>query len=98
MVTKLTTKFVLNWLDKIRDKSKPFCLLYQVVIGEEIIRYKDVSALFNETGQMQVSFDGLEGVWSTGMGQYARGLFTKTWYDNLKPKLKGKVPKNLKLR
>jgi arylsulfatase A-like enzyme len=27
-VTTLTTKFALNWLDKILDKSKPFCLLY----------------------------------------------------------------------
>ena len=27
-VTTLTTQFTLNWLDKIRDKSKPFCLLY----------------------------------------------------------------------
>jgi hypothetical protein len=40
---------------------------------------------------MQISFDGLEGVWSTGMGQYARSLFTKTWYDNLDPVIKGKV-------
>jgi len=27
-VTTLTTEFALNWLDKTRDKSKPFCLLY----------------------------------------------------------------------
>jgi arylsulfatase A-like enzyme len=27
-VTKLTTQFALDWLDKKRDKSKPFCLLY----------------------------------------------------------------------
>ncbi|HAQ18969.1 MAG TPA: sulfatase [Prolixibacteraceae bacterium] len=27
-VTTLTTEFALNWLDKGRDKSKPFCLLY----------------------------------------------------------------------
>lgn len=27
-VTTLTTQFVLEWLDKKRDKSKPFCLLY----------------------------------------------------------------------
>jgi hypothetical protein len=47
--------------------------------------------LFNETGLRQISFDGLEGVWSTGMGQYARSLFTKTWYDHLKPELQGTV-------
>ena len=27
-VTTLTTQFALDWLDKKRDKSKPFCLLY----------------------------------------------------------------------
>ena len=27
-VTTLTTQFTLDWLDKKRDKSKPFCLLY----------------------------------------------------------------------
>ncbi len=27
-VTTLTTEFALNWLDKKRDKTKPFCLLY----------------------------------------------------------------------
>lgn len=47
--------------------------------------------LFNETGLLQVSFDGLEGVRSTGMGQYARALFTKTWYDNLHPDIQGRV-------
>ncbi|HNW56167.1 MAG TPA: hypothetical protein PLR88_00325 [Bacteroidales bacterium] len=58
-------------------------------LSEEIS--KSIAKLFNETGLMQISFDGLEGVWSTGMGQYARSLFTKTWYDNLKPELRGKV-------
>lgn len=27
-VTSLTTEFAINWLNNIRDKSKPFCLLY----------------------------------------------------------------------
>ncbi len=58
-------------------------------LSEEISQ--NIAKLFNETGLMQVSFDGLEGVWSTGMGQYARSLFTKTWFDNLNPELKGKV-------
>ncbi len=52
---------------------------------------KNIARLFNETGLRQISFDGLEGVWSTGMGQYARSLFTKTWFDNLKPELQGRV-------
>lgn len=58
-------------------------------LSEEIA--ENIASLFNETGLMQVSFDGLEGVWSTGMGQYARSWFTKTWYDHLSPELRGKV-------
>lgn len=50
-----------------------------------------IARLFNETGLMQISFDGLEGCLSSGMGQYAKQLFAKTWYDQLKPELKGKV-------
>jgi len=51
----------------------------------------NIANLFNETGLLQTSFDGLEGVWSTGMGDYARNMFTKIWYDHLNPELKGKV-------
>ncbi len=47
--------------------------------------------LFNQTGLKQISFDGLEGNWSTGLGQYGRQLFTQKWYDNLNPELQGKV-------
>ncbi|MBS0029903.1 hypothetical protein ACTJJ0_20690 [Chitinophaga sp. 22321] len=50
-----------------------------------------IANLFNETGLMQISFDGLEGCLSSGMGQYAKQLFTKNWYDHLKPELRGKV-------
>jgi hypothetical protein len=50
-----------------------------------------IAELFNQTGLMQISFDGLEGNWSTGMGQYARQRFVKIWYDHLKPELRGKV-------
>jgi hypothetical protein len=52
---------------------------------------RKIANLFNETGLRQLSFDGLEGNWSTGMGQYGRSLFTKTWYDHLSPALKGDV-------
>ncbi len=58
-------------------------------LSEEIA--VNIAKLFNETGLLQTSFDGLEGVWSTGMGQYARNMFTKIWYDNLDPEIKGKV-------
>ena len=58
-------------------------------LSEEIA--VNIAKLFNETGLLQTSFDGLEGVWSTGMGQYARNMFTKIWYDHLVPEIKGKV-------
>ncbi|MBX3257812.1 MAG: hypothetical protein KF862_27025 [Chitinophagaceae bacterium] len=51
----------------------------------------NIARLFNQTGLKQISFDGLEGSWSTGMGQYATQLFVKKWYDLLKPELKGHV-------
>lgn len=46
---------------------------------------RNIAAIFNETGIMQISFDGLEGAWSTGLGQYGLSLMVKEWYDNLKP-------------
>lgn len=67
---------------------------YKVFLGnheldQELAR--TIARLFNETGLMQISFDGLEGCWSEGMGDYGKQLFTKTWFDNLRPELKGKV-------
>ncbi len=50
-----------------------------------------IARLFNETGLRQISFDGLEGCWATGMGQYGRTLFANKWYESLNDKLKGKV-------
>jgi hypothetical protein len=51
----------------------------------------NIAKLCNHTGAMQLSFDGLEGNWSTGCGQYGRTLFTKAWYDALSPQLQGRV-------
>ncbi|WP_186755253.1 hypothetical protein [Echinicola salinicaeni] len=45
----------------------------------------------NTTGINQISFDGLEGNWASGMGQYSRQLFVKKWYEHLKPELKGEI-------
>ena len=47
-----------------------------------------LAKLYNETGLKQISFDGLEGNLSTGMGEYGELLMTKTWYDQLKPEIK----------
>jgi hypothetical protein len=44
--------------------------------------------LFNETGLRQVSFDGVEGNQSTGMGNYGEILFTSTWFDHLEPDIR----------
>lgn len=44
---------------------------------------KNIAELFNQTGLRQISFDGLEGNRSTGMGNYGEVLFTKAWYDHL---------------
>ncbi len=42
-----------------------------------------LAELYNYCGLRQISFDGLEGNRSTGMGNYGEILFTKTWWDNL---------------
>ena len=50
-----------------------------------------IAAFCNWTGAMQLSLDGLEGNWSTGMGQYGCSLFTDAWYEALKPPLRGQM-------
>lgn len=67
---------------------------YQVFLGDanlsqEIAR--NIADLCNRTGARQLSFDGLEGNWSTGYGQYGRTLFTAAWYNALNPETRGKV-------
>ena len=49
---------------------------------------KNIADLFNKTGLRQISFDGVEGNQSTGMGSYAEIIFTQTWYDNLNDDIK----------
>jgi len=44
---------------------------------------RTIAYLFNQTGLRQISFDGLEGNRSTGMGNYGEVLFTQSWYDAL---------------
>jgi len=48
----------------------------------------NIASLFNKTGLRQISFDGLEGNRSTGMGNYGEILMTTTWYDNLDENIK----------
>ena len=47
-----------------------------------------LAELFNTCGLRQISFDGLEGNRSTGMGNYGEILFTSTWYNALKPEIR----------
>jgi hypothetical protein len=63
--------------------------LTDAVLGQEVAR--TIAAFCNHTDAKQLSFDGLEGNWSTGMGQYGCVLFTKAWYDALKPALRGRI-------
>jgi hypothetical protein len=73
---------------KLMDHGYRVFLTDASLLNEMACRIAD---FFNETGLMQISFDGLEGAWSTGMGQYGRTLFTKAWHDRLSPGLRGRV-------
>jgi hypothetical protein len=57
--------------------------------SQEVAR--NLAKVCNHAGTLQISLDGLEGNWSTGMGQYGRTLFTKAWYDALLPELRGQI-------
>jgi hypothetical protein len=58
-------------------------------LTQEVAR--NLAQLCNHAGTLQISLDGLEGNWSTGLGQYGRTLFTKAWFDALKPELRGQI-------
>ncbi len=55
-------------------------------LGDEMA--KNIADLYNETGLRQISFDGVEGNRSTGMGNYGEILFTKAWYDGLSDEIR----------
>lgn len=44
--------------------------------------------LYNKTGLRQISFDGLEGNRSTGLGAYGESLMPYVWYNSLSDELK----------
>jgi hypothetical protein len=77
------------------DRDEPAHLLadhpYKVFLtnaelSKEVSR--NMAEIFNQAGLRQISFDGLEGNRSTGMGNYGEILFTKEWYDHLSPEIK----------
>lgn len=47
-----------------------------------------LAELYNYCGLRQISFDGLEGNRSTGMGNYGEILFTSTWWNQLTEEVK----------
>jgi hypothetical protein len=47
-----------------------------------------MAELYNKTGLRQISFDGLEGNRSTGLGTYGESLMPYTWYNSLSDDLK----------
>ncbi len=63
--------------------------LTDAALCQEVAR--KIAEFCNDTGAVQLSLDGLEGNWSTGMGQYGCSLFTSTWYEALAPQLRGHV-------
>ena len=59
---------------------------YKVFLSETDLSIEmatTLATLYNEAGLRQISFDGLEGNRSTGMGNYGESLFAQAWYDNL---------------
>ena len=46
---------------------------------------RTIADLFNKTGIRQISFDGLEGCYASGMGQYGVNIMIQEWYNHLNP-------------
>lgn len=49
---------------------------------------KRMADLYNQTGLRQISFDGLEGNRSTGLGSYGETMMPYIWYNHLSEELK----------
>ena len=49
---------------------------------------KNIAELYNKTGLRQLSFDGLEGNKSTGLGNYGEVMMPYVWYNNLSTDIK----------
>ena len=72
-------------ISKLADHAYKVFLTDNDLSAEVAARIAD---LYNKTGLKQISFDGLEGNSSTGMGKYGELLFVKNWYDLLEPEIK----------
>lgn len=86
--TKASTHSTGDAVGKLMDHPyKVF--LTDAALAQEVGR--NIAAFCNHTDAIQLSLDGLEGNWSTGMGQYGCSLFTESWYNALKPGLRGRM-------
>jgi len=59
---------------------------YKVFLGDASLSMemaRRLADLYNRAGLRQISFDGLEGNRSTGMGNYGEILFATAWFDAL---------------
>lgn len=52
---------------------------------------ENLASFGNQVHGTMIAFDGLEGNYSTGMGEYGCSLFTHTWYEALSSRLRGHV-------
>jgi len=75
-------------ISKLADHAYKVFLTDNILSAEVAMR---IAELFNKTGLKQISFDGLEGNSSTGMGKYGELLFVKNLYDNLIPEIKNDI-------
>jgi len=72
-------------IDKLADHAYKVFLTDPELTGEMA---EKLAELFNYTGLRQISFDGLEGNHSTGMGNYGENLFTSAWWNGLSKDIK----------
>jgi len=64
---------------------------YNVFLGDAELSKEmavNIAGLYNQCGLRQISFDGLEGNRSTGMGNYGEILMTTTWFNHLDDDIK----------
>ena len=52
---------------------------------------KNIAELYNKTGMRQISFDGLEGNKSTGLGNYGEVMMPYVWYNALSDDIKSNL-------
>lgn len=52
---------------------------------------RKIATFCNHTGARQLSFDGLEGNWASGYGQYGRTLFAYAWHEALSVEHRGAI-------